>query len=131
MSDQSPLDPHDPFGLGSLPKEDDLRTPERSSRPVSSFSPVSLISPSALKYEGGADEVPCKTADDPSLLNGMSSEELALLSSAADPFAKSPVQAAAATMNANSINPSASVANGYPRLSSSSYSRPFRKREIT
>ena len=90
MSNQSPLDLHDPFGVGSNPKEDDLRTPERSSRPISSFSPVSLFSPSALKYEGGADEVPCKTADDPNLLNGMSSEELALLASAANPFAHSP-----------------------------------------
>ena len=121
MSDQPPLDPHDPFGVGRNLKEDDLRTPERSSRPVSSFSPVSLFSPSSLKYEGGANEVPCKTdnADDPSLLNGMSSEELALLASAADPFANSPVQTSAATVNSNGSNPSASVANGDRYLPSS------------
>ena len=54
---------------------------------------VPLLSPSSPKYESGAHEVPCKpdNADDPDLLNGMSSEELALLTSAADPFANSPV----------------------------------------
>ena len=114
MSDQPPLDPHDPLGVERNLKEDDLRTPERSSRPVSSFSPVLLFSPSSPKYEGGADEMPFKTdnADDPNLLNGMSPEELALLASAADPFAKSPVQTSAATVNSNGSNPSASVANG-------------------
>ena len=121
MSDQPPLDPHDPFGVKINLKEDDLRTPERSSRPASSFSPVRLFSPSLLKYEGGAHELPCTAdnADDPNLLNGMSSEELALLASAADPFANSPVQTCAATVNSNGSNLSASVANGDHRLSSS------------
>ena len=121
MSDQPPLDPHDPFGVERNLKEDDLRTPERSSRPVSSFSPVPLFSLSSLKYEGGANEVPCKTnnSDDPNLLNGMSLEELVLLASAVDPFAISLFQTSAATVNSNGSNPSASVANGDHSLSSS------------
>ena len=63
----------------------------------------------------------CKTdnADDPNLLDGMSSEELALLASAADPFADSPVQTSATTVNSNGSNPSASVANGDRCLPSS------------
>ena len=63
MSDQPPLDPHDPFGV--------------------------VFSPSPLKYEGGANEVPRNTesnADNPNLMNGMLSEELALLASAANPW---------------------------------------------
>ena len=59
MSDQPPFDPQDPFGVGRSLKDDDLRTPERSSRPGCSFSPVPLFSLSTLKYECGADEVPC------------------------------------------------------------------------
>ena len=69
------LAPEEASGMMTL-----LRTPERSSpRPGCSFSPVPLLFPSTLKYEGGADEVPCNTetnADDPNLLNGVSSEEL-------------------------------------------------------
>ena len=79
MSDQPPFDPQDPFDVGRSFNDDDLCTPERSSRPGCSVSPVPLFSPSTLKYEGGADEVPCNTetnADDPNLLNGVSSEEL-------------------------------------------------------
>ena len=79
MSDQPPFDPQDPFSAGRSLKDDDIRTPDRSSRPGCSFSLVPLLSPSTLKYEGGADEVPCNTetnADDPNLLNCMSSEDL-------------------------------------------------------
>ena len=123
MSDQPPLDPHDPFDVERNLKKYDFCTPERSSRPVTSFSPVPLFSPPLLKYEGGTDELPRTTdnADDPNLLDGMSSEELKLLASAADPFANSPVQTSAATVtvNSNGTNVSASVANGDHRLSSS------------
>ena len=121
MPDQHPLDSCDPYGVKRNLKEDDLCTPECSSRPVSSFNPVPLFSPSPLKYEGGADEVQCKTdnADDPNLLNGMSSEELALLGRAADPFSNAPVQTSAAIVNSNGNNPSASVANGDRCLPSS------------
>ena len=62
-----------------------------------------------MKHEGGAGEVPFKTevnVDNPNLLNGMASEELALLANAADPFAMSPVQTSAATANSNVGNPS-------------------------
>ena len=95
MSDHPPLDPHNPFGGKSNLNKDDPRTPERSSRPVGSFSPVPLVSAPLLTYEGGADELPRTTdnADDPNLLDGMPSEELKLLASAADPFATSPSNA--------------------------------------
>ena len=79
MYDQPPFEPQDPYGVAGSLKEDDLRTPKRSSRPGSSFSPVPLFSLSTLKYEGDADEVPCKiktNVDDPNLLSGMSSEEV-------------------------------------------------------
>ena len=122
MSDKPRFEPHDHFGARGNVKEDDLCTPERSSRPDSSFSPVPLFSPLPLKYEGGANEVP-GTIDtnvyDPNLLNGMSSEEIALLASATDPFAMSPVQNSATTANPNGSNPSATVVNGDRRLSSS------------
>ena len=59
MSSQPPFDPQDPFGVGGNLKEDELRTPERSSRSGSSFSPILLFPPLPLKYEGGAKEVPC------------------------------------------------------------------------
>ena len=121
MSDQPPLAPHDPFGVENNLNEDNPRTPERRARAVSSFSPVPLFSSPLLKYEGGADELPRTTnnADDPNLLDGMSSEELKLLASAADPFANSLFQSSAATVNSNGSNLSASVANGDHRLSSS------------
>ena len=68
-------------------------------------SSVPLFSPLPLKYEGGADEVTCITEtnlDDPSLLNGMSSEEITLLANAAtDPFVMSPVQISAVTAHPN------------------------------
>ena len=84
--------------------------------------PLPLFYPSSLKCEGGADEVPCKTeinTDDPNLLSGMSSEELALLDNAADPFAMPPAHTSADTRNSNGSNPFASVVNGDRRLSSS------------
>ena len=74
MSNQPSFDPQDLFGVKGNLKEDELRTPDRSSRPGSSFSPVPLFSPLSLKYEGGADEVPCITetnADNPNLLDSM------------------------------------------------------------
>ena len=122
MSDQPPFDPQGPFGVGRSLKHDDLRTPERSPRPGSSFSPVPLFFPSTLKYKGGADKVPCKTetnVDNPNLLNGMLSEELALLANAADPFAMSPVQTSVATATSNVSNPSAVTVHGDDRSSSS------------
>ena len=109
MSDQPPLDPHDLFGIESNLKEENPRTPERSSRPVSSFGPVPLFSPPLVKHEGGADELPVTTnkLDDPNLLAGMSTEELDLLYNAVDPFATSPAKASAAAVNPNGSNVSA------------------------
>ena len=114
MSGQPPLDPHDLFGIESNLKEENPRTPERSSRPVSSFGPVPLCSPPLVNHEGGADELPVTTnnLDDPNLLAGMSTEELDLLANAVDPFATSPAKA--------SVNPNGSNASAYnPRSLSS------------
>ena len=114
MSDQPPLDPHDLFGIESNLKEENPRTPERSSRPISSFGPVPLFSPPLVKHEGGADELPVTTnnLDDPNLLAGMSTEELDLLANAVDPFTTSPAKA--------SVNPNGSNASAYnPRSLSS------------
>ena len=93
MSDQPPLAPHDPFGVENNLNEDNPRTPERRARAVSSFSPVPLISPPLVKYEGGADELPhtainannhnlpplVKYEGNPDMLDGMSHAELELL----------------------------------------------------
>ena len=130
MSDQPPLDPHDLFGIESNLKEENPRTPERSSRPISSFGPVPLFSPPLVKHEGGADELPVdpnvlgglggadelpvttNKLDDPNLLAGLSTEELDLLDNAVDPFATSPAKA--------SVNPNGSNASAYnPRSLSS------------
>ena len=113
MSDQPPLDPHDLFGIESNLKEENPRTPERSSRPISSFGPVPLFSPPLVKHEGGADELPplVKYEGGADELAGMSTEELNLLANAVDPFATSPAKGA--------VNPNGSSASAYnPRSSS-------------
>ena len=122
MSDQPPFVTQGPFVVRGNFEEHNCCTPERSSRPGSSFSSVPLFSPLPLKYEDGADEVPCLTetnVDDPNLLSGMLSEETTFLANAEDSFGMSPVQISATTANPNVSSPSAVVVNGDRHLSSS------------